>query len=95
MVSPKEAYNKVVKANPGMSIISSVNYNQDYYVFALAKDSKNPGYDSPYYAVNKKTGEIVGFVPDDLIEYLDAVEKRSFDFEDTPDGYMEEKEDAD
>lgn len=90
MISPKEAYNKISKAYPNMSITSAVNYNDEYYVFALTKDPKNPGVDDPYYAVNKKTGAIVGFVPDDLIEYLDALEKRSLDFENSPDGYMGE-----
>ena len=88
MISPKEAYNNIVAAYPDMQILSAVNYNTQYYVFSLDDKTNKNNYNHPYYAVNKSNGAIVGFVPDDLEEYLEAVEKRSFDFSDVPDGYM-------
>lgn len=79
MLTTRNAYNALIKARPDMVLLYMINYNSEYYVGQFTKDPDNPAYDDPYYAVNKQNGRVVGFVPDDLIEFVDAMENRSID----------------
>lgn len=70
-LSPYEAYRRAIKNDPTFRPQNGVDYDRDFYVFAGPTDM---------YAVHKKTGTVVGFVPTtDLKKYFTALKQRPID----------------
>lgn len=69
MLTVREAYRRLTSTNKGFTAVNAVDYDADYYIFVGKVDM---------YGVNKKNGDIVGFVPTtNLNKYFTAVKNRS------------------
>lgn len=71
MLTPHEAYRRVIKNDPTFIVKNGVDYDKQYYVFTGPLDM---------YAVDKRLGTVVSFVPTTNMEkYFDAVKRRPLD----------------
>ncbi len=73
MINVKKAYN-IFKLKYSYVIEDIIDYDSDWYIFAVIKDKNNIDFNDPYYALNKSTGEIVNFSPaDDMLKFVKAL----------------------
>lgn len=71
MLTPLEAYRRVLRNDPTFKLEGGVDYDHEYYVFTGPLDM---------YAVDKRLGTVVAFVPTtDMKKYFDAVKRRPLD----------------
>ena len=78
MITPKQALNNVKAKNPGQIIAFGINYSDSHYVFGLRNKNlfDTSGDTEPYFAVDKKTGEVSNFIPDDYAKFFSALQSR-------------------
>jgi hypothetical protein len=66
------------KLHPKLKVVRCVDYNSEYVVVEVVEEYGSINFSDPFYAVNKKTGDVVSFTPaEDPDSYFEAVEKRT------------------
>lgn len=63
MMNAKEAVMNFVDKRPNLIIMKAAVYDNDLYIFEAVEDPDKPDYNSPYYLMDKNTGEIAWFSP--------------------------------
>ena len=73
----KMAMDLVKKAEPTRTITACCDYDGDHYVVTALSDPSKFGENDPFFAVNKKTGEVTEFTPGaDIPKFSEAMSKR-------------------
>lgn len=69
---------KIKQLFPKLIVTRVIDYNDLFYVVEAVKSLNESNYNDPYYAVDKKTHEIRGFIPSlDLDGFFDAMDNRT------------------
>ena len=77
-MTPQEAYSAFQKKHKKLTVTECIDYDKDHYVFVAVENPNEPDYSDPYYAVNKRNGEVSFFSPaGDIEAWVDAIETRS------------------
>lgn len=63
MIDSNDAILKFTKAHPDLTITKAAVYDGKDYLFEAVEDADRMDYDSPFYLMDGKTGEITPFVP--------------------------------
>lgn len=66
-MTPQEAYKLFIKKHGNLTVTECIDYGK-YYVFVAVEDPEKVDISDPYYAVDKKTGEVGYFSPAGDIE---------------------------
>lgn len=73
----EEAVKILKKKYPKKTVTMAIDYDSKWFLFLVVDDPNKMDEDSPFYAVNKKTGAIRSYSPiDDLDNYTEAVQNR-------------------
>lgn len=84
----EEAQKQLEQKYPNLTVVRGVDYDKEHYVFSAPASDEEL---DPFYGVDKKTGEITHFSPeDDLEHFLDVWDEGEDEDEDAD----EEKEDG-
>lgn len=76
-ISVKKAVSLIRKKHPSLTVKSGVDYNDSYYVFEAVENPNEIDYNSPYYAVHKRTGVVSSFYPlENIDEFINAYKNR-------------------
>ena len=74
----KKAIFEFAKRFPNLTVLRCINYSNEHYIIEAVEDPKVTDYNSPFYAVNKNSGEVTSFIPAlDLDAFFDAVDNRT------------------
>lgn len=74
MLTYKQAAAVLLKKYPQKKITMAIDYDSKWFIFMVVEDENSIDLDSPFYAVNKHTGDIRTYSPvDDLEKYTEAV----------------------
>lgn len=77
MLTYKQAAAVLLKKYPQKKITMAIDYDSKWFIFMAVDDENSIDLDSPFYAVNKRTGDIRTYSPvDDLDNYTNAVQNR-------------------
>lgn len=69
------------KQYPNLTVTEMLDYSRTYFLITAVKDVTKNDYNDPYYAVNKKTGQIMHYHPmSDLENFIDAKQNRVIEF---------------
>ena len=63
MITLKDAIKALDKKWPGLTVVDAIDYDEKYYVLTAVENPKEVDYNDPYYAVDKKTGDVYSFDP--------------------------------
>lgn len=78
MISFIQAKNIFKKRFSNLVILRCVDYSDTHYIFEAVENPHVIDHNSPYYTLDKKTGEVSVFIPTlDLDAFFDAVENRT------------------
>ena len=70
----QQAEIKLKEKYPQKKIIAGGDYDEDHYVIEAVDTDKDPSDQvDPYFGVDKKTGEISNFMPDDLEKFINCL----------------------
>ena len=74
----KKAILEFAKQFPKLTVLRCINYSNEHYIIEAVENPEVTDYNSPFYAVNKKSGEVTSFIPSlDMDAFFDAVENRT------------------
>lgn len=74
----KQAIFEFAKQFPKLKVLRCIDYSNDHYIMEAVEATDVTDYNSPFYAVNKNSGEVTTFIPTlDLDAFFDAVENRT------------------
>lgn len=74
LINKKKAIEKVRKKHPDLTIRAITSYDSKYWIVVATPDRKD-GHMDPYYAVDKTTGQVFYFAPDDLVKFGQAMQR--------------------
>ena len=78
MMSVTKAIKSFLAKFPKLTVVRCVDYDNEHYVIEAVKDVNAVDYNDPFYAVDKRNGEVTLFVPGlDLDAFFEAVENRT------------------
>lgn len=73
----KQALVAVQKAEPERTVTACCDYDSDYYIVTAVKNTNGVDKNDPFFAVSKRTKEIIPFSPASNIDKFDeAMRKR-------------------
>ncbi len=73
MIDGINAVKKFREAYPDLSIVKAAVYDKAYYLFEAVEDTNKVDYNSPFYLMEGKTGDILPFTPTmDILGFHEA-----------------------
>ena len=74
----KKAIFEFAKRFPNLTVLRCINYSNEHYIIEAVENPEVTDYNSPFYAVNKNSGEVTSFIPAlNLDAFFDAVDNRT------------------
>ena len=70
MITLEQAKELLIKKYPKLQITKAVDYDDEHYVIEAVEDLEKTDYNSPYYGVDKNTGEVTSFSPGADLDYF-------------------------
>lgn len=63
---------------PKLTVLKCIDYDKRHFVLEAVESSDDVDHNDPYFAVDKRTGKVTGFIPAfDLDAFFDAIENRT------------------
>lgn len=88
----EEAQKQLEKRYPNLTVVRGVDYDKEHYVFSAPTSDEEL---DPFYGVDKRTGEITHFSPEDDLEHFLDVWDEGEEADDTPEYTDEDTQDDD